>query len=52
MGLELDQSNDSSSLGAQEISELGIVKIPVDYFHYKEFRYTHFGGRDRRSKAR
>ena len=24
----------------QEMAELGITRVPVDYFHYKEFRYT------------
>jgi hypothetical protein len=36
-----EQSNDPTNLGGQEMSELGIIRVPVDYFHYKEFRYTH-----------
>ena len=24
----------------QEMAELGITRVPVDYFHYREFRYT------------
>jgi hypothetical protein len=23
------------------MTEFGIIRVPVDYFHYKEFRYTH-----------
>jgi hypothetical protein len=25
---------------AKACAKYGIVKVPIDYFHYKEFRYT------------
>ena len=34
-------SNDLPSSDAEEMTEFGIIRVPVDYFHYKEFRYTH-----------
>ena len=34
-------SNGPPSSDAEEMTEFGIIRVPVDYFHYKEFRYTH-----------
>ena len=34
-------SNDPPSSDAEEMTEFDIIRVPVDYFHYKEFRYTH-----------
>ena len=36
-----DTSTDFPSSDAEEMTEFGIIRVPVDYFHYKEFRYTH-----------
>lgn len=24
----------------EEMSEYGIIRVPIDYFHYKDYRYT------------
>jgi hypothetical protein len=29
------------SSDAEEMAEFGILRVPVDSFHYREFRYTH-----------
>jgi hypothetical protein len=28
---------------AEAMDKYGITRVPVDYFHYKEFRYTNLG---------
>jgi hypothetical protein len=33
-----------NSEAAEGMAKYGITRVPVDYFHYKEFRYT--GGND------
>jgi hypothetical protein len=27
----------------EEMAKYGITRVPIDYFHYKEFRYTSLG---------
>jgi hypothetical protein len=27
---------------AEAMAKYGITRVPVDYFHYKEFRYTYY----------
>ena len=34
-------STELPSSDAEQMTEFGIIRVPVDYFHYKEFRYTH-----------
>ena len=31
---------DTSAVEAEEMAKHGIKRVPVDYFHYKQFRYT------------
>ena len=31
---------EANSETAQAMAKYGITRVPVDYFHYKEFRYT------------
>jgi hypothetical protein len=38
-----DSKETSSAVNAEssdEMAKYGIARIPVDYFHYREFRYT------------
>ncbi|MFN4091108.1 MAG: hypothetical protein ACK4QW_18965 [Alphaproteobacteria bacterium] len=35
-----------------ELDAYGITRVPVDYFHYRSFRYTTFGDTTRRSDER
>ena len=30
----------SSASKAEEMAKYGITRVPVDYFHYRQFRYT------------
>lgn len=32
-----------SSEAAEAMQKYGITRVPVDYFHFKEFRYTNLG---------
>lgn len=32
-----------SSEAAEAMAKYGITRVPVDYFHFKEFRYTNLG---------
>jgi hypothetical protein len=34
----------SSPEVAEEMSKYGITRVPVDYFHYGDFRYTNLEG--------
>ncbi|MDE2465487.1 MAG: hypothetical protein KGO02_17505 [Alphaproteobacteria bacterium] len=27
---------------AEEMAKYGITRVPVDYFHYRQYRYTNF----------
>ena len=31
---------DTNAVEAEEMAKYGINRVPVDYFHYKQFRYT------------
>ena len=35
-----EKSVDAARLVAEEMAHFGITKHPVDYFHFKEYRYT------------
>ena len=35
-----DPPHGSLDQDSEEMTELGITRVPVDYFHYKEFRYS------------
>jgi hypothetical protein len=30
---------------AEEMAKYGITRVPTDYFHYKEYRYTNLDGK-------
>ncbi|MEW5424082.1 hypothetical protein [Amorphus sp. 3PC139-8] len=34
------RSENSVSAADAEMAEYGITRVPVDHFHYREFRYT------------
>lgn len=39
----IDEPESNSRLGAEDaetMERLGITRVPVDYFHFGEFRYT------------
>ena len=40
MSLEDGDQAGSGLSAEQEMAELGITRVPVDYFHYQEFRYA------------
>jgi hypothetical protein len=35
-----DVSQPPNASQAEEMAKYGITRVPVDYFHYREFRYT------------
>ena len=35
-----ESNSDTSPEATEEMAKYGITRVPVDYFHYKEFRYT------------
>lgn len=37
---EQDPSHGFLDQDSEEMTELGITRVPVDQFHYKEFRYS------------
>ncbi len=34
------KDDDSTRIAYDEMARLGITRVPVDYFYFKEFRYT------------
>lgn len=35
-----ETTSDINPEDAEEMAKYGITRVPVDYFHYREFRYT------------
>lgn len=35
-----ETDSDITPEDAEEMAKYGITRVPVDYFHYREFRYT------------
>jgi hypothetical protein len=39
-GTDGEEINPAINEAADAMAKYGITRVPVDYFHYKEFRYT------------
>ena len=35
-----DRNERNPAINSEAMAKYGIARVPVDYFHYKEFRYT------------